>query len=76
MRKHPEPLNHRPLGGRSTMAQGYWKMRKLNHVNSYWHTDTVSCRNGRVKHRLARIVFGWVTVLVYQFLLIILRMRL
>ena len=42
----------------------------------YWHTDTVSCRHGQVNHFQAQLVLGLVTILVCQFLLMVLWMRL
>ena len=35
-------------------------------VSGYWYTDTVSRLVSRVKHHRARVVLGWVTVLVCQ----------
>ena len=39
----------------------------------YWQTDTVSNLGSQVKHHRARLVFGWVTVSVCHFLVIVFR---
>ena len=46
-------------------------------LSGYWHTDSVNCLGCQVRQRLAQLALEWVTVLiVFQFLVIVLRMRL
>ena len=53
--------NKRRIKGKNSLGYITRKVTVSEYCNN-WHTDTVCCRHGRVKHFRVRLVFGCVTI--------------